>query len=77
LNSFSIEIWKLLSQSETTSIQLDMKDHDSGEINWHTGLRGEEQKEEKSKRHKSKKAKDPGVLLKLLITGVVCRSFLP
>ena len=31
----------------------------------------------REKRHKSKKAKVPGILLKLLIAGVVCRSFLP
>jgi hypothetical protein len=54
-----------------------MKDHDSREINWHVRLRGEEQREEESKRYKSKKAKVPGVFLKLLIAGVVCRSFLP
>jgi hypothetical protein len=76
LNSFSVETWKLLSQSETASIQLDMKDHDSRESNWHAGLRGEEQREEKSKRHKRKKAKILGVLLKLLIAGVgAVRSF--
>jgi len=61
LNSFSIEIWKPLSQSETTSIQLDMKDHDSGEINWHTGLsgRGAERREEKNVT-RARKQKFPG-----------------
>jgi hypothetical protein len=50
-------MWKLLSQSETASIQLDMEDQDSREINWHTGLRGGEQKGEKNNVTRERKQK--------------------
>jgi hypothetical protein len=60
LDSLSVGIWKLLSQSETASIQLDTKHHGSREINWQTGLRGEEQREEENNVTRERKQKFPG-----------------
>jgi hypothetical protein len=43
-----------------------MKDHDSRKINWHTGLRGEEQREEENNLTRARKQKVPQGLFKVV-----------